>query len=122
MIHSDPHVMFFDEDAFTEVKPGFRRRIITGHDMMLCLWRIREGVGPTPYDCHPDNEQFGVILKGRLDFRIGSDERRLLGPGDTYWAPKGFLHGDSRFIGDAEHGETWILDNISPPREDYRDN
>ena len=120
MIDIGRHVAQFDEGEFKEIKPGFRRRILTGEALMLCFWRIREGMGPTPYDCHPDNEQFGIVLKGKLDFRIGSEERRLLGPGDVYWAPKGFDHGDSRFVGDPEHGETWILDVFAPPREDYR--
>jgi hypothetical protein len=110
-----------DDDGFREVRPGFRRRIITGDNVMLCFWRIREGVGPTPYDNHPDNEQFGIILKGQLDFRIGSSERTVLGPGDVYWAPKGTDHGDSLFIGDPDHAETWILDLFVPPREEYRE-
>jgi len=114
------YVWSFDDNAFKEVRPGFRRRIFTGDGLMLCFWRIEEGQGPTPYDGHPDNEQFGVIVKGQLDFRIGSDERHLLKPGDVYWAPKNFPHGDSRFVGDSETGETWILDIFAPPREDYR--
>jgi mannose-6-phosphate isomerase-like protein (cupin superfamily) len=121
MSGGNPFVFFDDESAFKEVRPGFRRRIITGNDVMLCFWRIREGSGPTVYDHHPDNEQFGIVLAGKLDFRIGSDEREMLGPGDVYWAPKGTLHGDSQFIGDPEHGETWILDLFVPPREEYRD-
>lgn len=114
------YVFPFDDEGFIEVKPGFRRRILNGEGIMLCFWRIAEGAGPTSYDGHPDNEQFGVILKGELDFRIGSDERDVLGPGDIYWAPRDFPHGDSKFIGDPETGETWILDIFYPPREEYR--
>ncbi len=110
-----------DEDgAFREVKPGMRRRILTGDNMMVCLWRIQPGIAPTPYDGHPDNEQFGIILRGGLDFRLGGEERHRLNPGDVYWAPKGLPHGDSRFIADPATGETWIADVFVPPREDYR--
>jgi len=109
-----------DGDAFREVKPGMRRRILVGDQMMVCMWRIKDGIGPTPYDGHPDNEQFGIILRGELDFRLGSDARHRLRPGDVYWAPKGYPHGDSRFIGDAQTGETWIADIFAPPRQDYR--
>jgi mannose-6-phosphate isomerase-like protein (cupin superfamily) len=112
---------FHDGAAFQEVRPGFRRQVITGDETMLCLWRINGGLGPTPYAPHLDNEQFGLIVAGQLDFRIGSEERHVLGPGDVYWAPKGFPHGDSRFVGDAAHGETWILDMFVPPRDEYRD-
>jgi hypothetical protein len=88
---------------------------------MLSFWRIRDGEGPTPYGGHPDNEQLGIVIAGQLDFRIGSDhERRTLRPGDVYWAPKDFPHGDSKFIGDPVHGEAWILDVFTPPRVEYR--
>lgn len=116
----NPYVILADDDEFQEVRPGFRRRIITGDEIMLCFWRIAAGSGPTPYDSHPDNEQFGIILAGTLDFRISSDERDRLEPGDIYWAPKGTDHGDSLFIGDPAHGEVWILDLFVPPREEYR--
>ena len=59
-------------------------------------------------------------LAGLFDFRLGSEERILLKPGDIYWAPKNYPHGDSKFIGDPETGETWIVDIFTPPREDYR--
>lgn len=120
MSTENPYVWAFDDAAYKEVRPGFKRRIFTGDGLMLCFWRIAEGVDPTPYDGHPNNEQFGVVLKGQLDFRIGSEERSLLKPGDVYWAPTNYPHGDSKFIGDEKHGETWILDVFAPPREDYR--
>ncbi|HEY6378287.1 MAG TPA: cupin domain-containing protein [Candidatus Dormibacteraeota bacterium] len=109
-----------ESKGYRQTKPGMHRRILTGDDMMVALWRIKDGAGPTPYDNHPHNEQFGIILRGRLDFRING-ERHVLGPGDVYWAPKGCDHGDSRFVGDAETGECWIADIFTPPREDYRD-
>jgi mannose-6-phosphate isomerase-like protein (cupin superfamily) len=117
---SDSYIWPLDDNSFKEVSPGFRRRILTGKDLMLCFHRIKEGSGPTPYAPHTDNEQFGIILKGQLDFRLGSDQRHILKPGDIYWAPKNCPHGDSYFTGDPETGETWILDVFAPPREDYR--
>lgn len=115
-----PEIWFYDDSAFQEVKPGMKRRIFNGDGMSLCFWRISPDTPRTPYDGHPDNEQFGLIIKGQLEFRIGSDERITLGPGDVYWAPKNMPHGDSRFIADAESGEVWILDIFSPVREEYR--
>lgn len=111
-----------DDSEFRPTKtPGMRRRVFTGEAMSLAFWRIRDGVGPTPYGGHPDNEQFGLIIAGELDFRIGSDERVTLGPGDVYWAPTNLAHGDSYFRGDPAHGnEVWILDIFQPVREEYR--
>jgi hypothetical protein len=117
---SDRYIWPLDDGSFKEVSTGFRRRIVTGKDLMLCFHRIKDGSGPTPYAPHPNNEQFGIILKGQLDFRLGSDERHILKPGDIYWAPRDYSHGDSYFTGDPETGETWILDVFAPPREDYR--
>ena len=116
----DQYTWRFDGDAFREVQPGFRRRVINGTGMSLCFWRIEDGRGPTPYAGHPHNEQFGLIIRGQLDFRLGSDERRLLGPGDVYYAPRNYPHGDSKFVGDPATGETWILDVFCPVREEYR--
>jgi uncharacterized cupin superfamily protein len=100
-VNDEPKIWHFGDDDFREVRPGMRRRIYNGG--------------------HPDNEQFGLIIAGQLDFRLGSDQRRLLGPGDVYYAPKNIPHGDSHFIGDPATGETWILDIFSPVREEYRD-
>jgi len=117
---SNPYVWSYDEDRFKEVKPGFRRRVFNGDNLSLCFWRIQDGCGPTEYAGHPDNEQFGFIVRGGLDFRIGSESRELLKPGDVYYAPRDHPHGDSKFLGDPETGETWILDIFSPVREEYR--
>jgi mannose-6-phosphate isomerase-like protein (cupin superfamily) len=117
-----PQIWNYDESAFHETAtPGMQRRIMNGEGMSLSFWRIKSGVGPTPYGGHPENEQFGLIIAGHLDFRIGSDERVLLGPGDVYWAPKDMPHGDSVFIGDpTKNDEVWILDIFHPVRDEYR--
>jgi quercetin dioxygenase-like cupin family protein len=115
------YVWAHNEDAYREVAPGMLRRVLNGDQLSLAFWRIKSGVAPTPYDGHPGNEQFGLILAGSLDFRIGSDERVTLGPGDVYWAPMNMPHGDSRFIGDpSKNDEVWIFDIFHPVREEYR--
>jgi gentisate 1,2-dioxygenase len=70
---------------------------------------------------HVENEQLGIIMRGKLDFRIGDKEdaeRVVLGEGEVYLAPQSVWHGDSLFIGDEELNEVWILDVFSPPRTD----
>jgi mannose-6-phosphate isomerase-like protein (cupin superfamily) len=123
--HSDfanTYVHFFDEEAFTETgRPGFRRRVITGDALQLCFWRIRGGSTGSVLHRHPDNEQLGIIFKGKLDFKIGADDsvkRVVLAAGDVYIAPRDVPHGESIFIGDDEYGECWILDVFAPPRPD----
>lgn len=117
-----PKVWPYDASSFSASSAGMQRRIYNGDGLSLSFWRIKSGVGPTPYAGHPGNEQFGLIIAGELDFRIGSDsERTVLGPGDVYWAPRDLPHGDSHFRGDPAHDdEVWILDIFHPVREEYR--
>ncbi len=118
---TDQYCHFFDDDAFGETeRPGFRRRVITGDALELWFWRITGGASGSVLHHHPDHEQIGIVVRGRLDFRIGddadTDERVVLGEGEVYLAPKGVWHGDSVFVGDDEYDECWILDVFAPPR------
>lgn len=119
---SNQYCHFFDDDAFVETgRQGFRRRVITGDHLQLWFWRIAGGASGSFLHRHDGNEQFGVVVRGALDFRIGDpvdSDRVLLREGDIYVAPRGVWHGDSNFIGDDEYGECWILDVFAPPRTD----
>lgn len=112
---------FFDEAAFVETdRPGFRRRVVTGERLQLWFWRITGGSTGSIFHRHEDTEQLGIIVRGALDFRIGDrdDQSRVtLLAGEIYVAPAGVWHGDSKFIGDDELNEVWILDLFSPPRK-----
>ena len=111
---------FFDDAAFEETdRPGFRRRVITGENLQLWFWRIAGGATGSFLHHHEDSEQLGIVMRGKLDMRIGDkaeESRVTLGPGELYLAPIGVWHGDSVFIGDDEYGEVWILDVFSPIR------
>jgi len=123
MMHvTNQYCYFFDEDAFVETnRPGFRLRVIEGELLQLWFWRIKGGAEGSFMHHHAENEQLGMIMRGQLDFRIGdqADEQRVvLGPGESYLAPRNIWHGDSIFIGDEELDEVWILDVFAPPRKD----
>jgi quercetin dioxygenase-like cupin family protein len=113
---------FYDDALFVdERRTGFRRRIIKGEHLELWFWRIADGAQGSIIHHHPTNEQLGMIVRGKIDFRIGAENdpsRVVLGAGDVYLAPKDVWHGDSIFIGDDELNEVWILDVFSPPRQD----
>jgi len=121
---SQHYCYFFDDDEFHDTdRAGFRRRVITGEHLQLCFWRITGGTAGSFLHHHTEHEQLGIVVRGKLDFRIGDPDdgtRLVLGPGEIYLAPFGVWHGDSIFIGDDEYGETWILDVFSPVREDLR--
>jgi hypothetical protein len=113
---------FYDDALFIdERRQGFRRRVIKGEHLELWFWRIKGGAKGSILHHHPINEQLGMIVRGKLDFRIGEEDdqtRVVLSAGDFYLAPKTVWHGDSIFIGDDELNEVWILDVFSPPRQD----
>ena len=115
---------FYEADQFDETdRAGFRRRVITGDLLQLCFWRIDGGATGSFLHHHIDEEQLGIIVRGKLDFRIGEpdDETRVvLGQGEVYLAPRAVWHGDSVFVGDDELNEVWILDVFAFSREDLR--
>ena len=113
---------FYDESLFIEEsRPGFKKRVVRGENLELWFWRISGGAIGSIIHQHTENEQLGIIVRGKLDFRIGQEdnaERVVLSAGDVYLAPKTIWHGDSIFIGDEELNEVCILDVFSPPRQD----
>jgi hypothetical protein len=120
---SDPYCYFLDDDAFRDTdRPGFRRRVVTGEFLQMCFWRITGGATGSFLHHHVENEQLGMVMRGKLDFRIGDDPddtgRVVLDAGEAYLAPRSVWHGDSIFVGDDEYGECWILDVFAPPRAD----
>jgi unsaturated pyranuronate lyase len=62
-----------------------------------------------------EHEQIGVCVAGSLDFRV-VDERREVGPGDTWWIPGGAPHEVHTGPDGAVVVETW-----SPRRDDWSD-
>ncbi len=119
---SNQYCYFYDEEQFIqEARPGFKKRVVRGENLELWFWRIAGGAPGSVVHQHLTNEQIGIIVRGKLNFRIGekSDQSRVtLSAGDVYLVPKTIWHGESVFIGDDELNEVWILDIFSPPRQD----
>jgi quercetin dioxygenase-like cupin family protein len=61
-----------------------------------------------------ENEQLGIVLLGRIDFRVG-DERRELGPGGTWRIAANTPHEAT-----AGPDGAVVIDVFAPPREDFR--
>jgi quercetin dioxygenase-like cupin family protein len=86
------------------------RRILSGDQAMLVWWSIGAGVYVEPHS-HP-NEQIVWMLKGKVEFRLGS-EQRVCGPGDVVVIPGGREH-EAWFLEDTE-----VIDFFAPPRADF---
>jgi quercetin dioxygenase-like cupin family protein len=92
--------------------PGiFRRTMTDGERMMLCEVHMAEGA-IVPAHTHP-HEQTGYLVSGRLTMKIG-DEKRKLGPGDSWMIPADTAH-EARALEAA-----LLIEVFSPPREDFR--
>jgi quercetin dioxygenase-like cupin family protein len=101
-----------DELGRHTIFPGVRIRTAAAERMMLSLVDL-EPNSVVPEHSHP-HEQVGLIIKGRLTFTIGGEEKTL-GPGDMYRAPGGVPHKVVVVEGPAQ-----VIDIFTPIREEYR--
>jgi quercetin dioxygenase-like cupin family protein len=93
-----------------QVSENISRRILSGDQGMLVWWSIGTGVH---MDAHSHaNEQIVWMLKGEMEFRLGS-ERRVCGPGDLVIIPGGTEH-EAWFRENTE-----VIDFFAPPRDDF---
>jgi quercetin dioxygenase-like cupin family protein len=91
---------------------GVLARGVEGNHLTLAIVELPPGSLVPEH--HHSNEQMGVVLKGTLDFRIGS-ERCELTVGDLYRIPGDVPH---EVIAGSEGAV--VVDVFSPVREDWR--
>ena len=93
-----------------QISEKISRRILSGDQGMIVWWSIGAGVHVEPHS-HA-NEQIVWMLKGKMEFRLGS-EQRVCGPGDVVVIPGGTEH-EGWFREDSE-----VIDFFAPPRDDF---
>ena len=93
-----------------QISEKISRRILVGDQGMLVCWSIGAGVHVEPHS-HA-NEQIAWMLKGKMEFRLGT-EQRVCGPGDVVVIPGGSEH-EAWFREDTE-----VIDFFAPPRDDF---
>jgi quercetin dioxygenase-like cupin family protein len=94
-----------------ELFPGALSGLVAGKQIMLSFLEMAQG-SEVPEHSHP-HEQAGLVLEGRLRFRIGAEEK-VMGPGDAFLIPPDVVHQ-----GVVEEGPARVLDIFSPVRDDY---
>jgi len=94
-----------------ELFPGIVGALASGENMMLSFLEMEQGAEVAEHS-HP-HEQAGLVLAGRLRFRIGEEES-IASPGDAFIIPSNVVHW-----GVVEEGPAKVLDIFAPPREDY---
>src|SRR5215510_2722602 len=93
-----------------QISEKISRRILSGDQGMIVWWSIGAGVHVEPHS-HP-NEQIVWMLKGKMEFRLGS-EQRVCGQGDVVVIPGGTEH--EGWIRE----DTEVIDFFAPPRADF---
>lgn len=87
-----------------------RQDFANGERMNVLHWNIADK-GQVELHHHPQ-EQFGYVIKGGFEMRIG-DETKILKANDAYIVPPNALHS---FIA---IGETEAIDVFCPVKEDF---
>ena len=100
-----------DELPKMQLFPGALSGLVAGQQLMLSFLEMETG-SQVPEHSHP-HEQAGLMLQGKLRFRIG-DEERVMVPGDAFLVPPDMVHS-----GEVLEGPARVMDIFSPPREDY---
>ena len=93
-----------------QISEKISRRMLSDDQGMLVWWSIEAGVHVETHS-HA-NEQIVWMLKGKMEFRLGS-EQRVCGPGEVVVIPGGTEH-EGWFHEDSE-----VIDFFAPPREDF---
>jgi quercetin dioxygenase-like cupin family protein len=90
---------------------GYLARVVHGERLTLAVVEVEPGA-KLPEHSH-DNEQFGMVIRGSLVFRVGEEERGV-GAGGIWRIPSGTQHSA---VGGDEGAV--VIDVFSPPREDW---
>ncbi len=105
---------YFDSSApWTELGEGIRRKIV-GHtsQLMSVLVQFDEGAVGTAH-AHDHHDQIAFVVAGSFEAEVDGI-KRVLRVGDAFIAPHLHMHGVK-----ALEGGSTLLDQFSPPREDY---
>jgi unsaturated pyranuronate lyase len=93
-----------------KISDKITRRVLAGEKGMVVWLNIKAGAHAAAHS-HP-HEQIVWLIRGKMDFRIGS-ERRALNSGDVAVIPGGTEH-EAWCREDTE-----VVDIFAPPREDF---
>ncbi len=83
-----------DTLSLQDFRPGIRSRAQLGGKLLMAVMEIGSDKEDTGHQ-HPF-EQCGVVIEGRIEMFVAED-RRVLGPLETYFIPAGAFHGWKTF-------------------------
>lgn len=95
------------------IREGIIARAVDGERITMAVVDLAPDVALPEH--HHENEQLGFVIKGTLEFRIGTD-KRVLHAGDTYVIPSHVPHEAHA----GPEGAT-VADVFAPVRADWAD-
>lgn len=95
------------------VEGDVKRLVYTGTNLQVVEYYFPPNK-TFPVHHHPEHEQMGYLVSGKMGFSIGGIKQDLL-PGQWYRAPIGVEHNAWTY-----EEPSVLLDVFSPPREDLR--
>ncbi len=99
-----------DLEPNASLPAGMSRQSIVGERAMLCMHEAFPNLQCAPHQ--HEAEQFSIVVKGRMRFVIGGEER-VLGPGEVAYIPSGVPHSIQSL---EEYVQ--VLDVFAPLRPD----
>jgi quercetin dioxygenase-like cupin family protein len=101
------------DTPWTELGDGIRRKIVAHTpQLMSVLVQFDKGAIGTPH-AHDVHDQIAYVISGSFEAEVAG-VRRVLRVGEAFIAAHGHTHG----VVALEAGST-LLDQFSPPRDDY---
>jgi quercetin dioxygenase-like cupin family protein len=88
-----------------QISEKISRRVLSGDQGMIVWWSMGAGVHVEPHS-HA-NEQIVWMLKGKMEFRLGT-EQRVCGPGEDMVNPGGSEEHEAWF-----HNDTEVIDGVT---------
>ncbi len=93
-----------------KISDKITRKLVAGEQAMIVWWSVKAGARAAAHK--HEHEQIFVMLKGRMEFRLGG-ETRSVGAGEIAVIPGGVEH-EAYWPEDTE-----VIDVFAPPREDF---
>jgi quercetin dioxygenase-like cupin family protein len=87
-----------------QFRPGIFSKVESGSNLTMAFMEIAPGQQGTEH--HHSFDQCGILVEGEIEMSIG-EEKKLLGPMETYFIPAGIPHN-----WETTHSKAKILDVV----------
>jgi quercetin 2,3-dioxygenase len=87
------------KESQSKINSAITRKTVAGELMKAGIVTKEEGAGP-PLHMHPNEEQFVLVLEGKLHYIVG-DEERIAQKGDLIHIPRNTNHRSRAVDGPA---------------------